>query len=182
MLALLTHLVNVLIEVIIEIMRRLLPIESGVDSSNRKNRSRIVQRIPNGGIVGVPAHRLIESSRLWKLQRHSLVLPMGSCSKRCGWTNDSIDRPSCPSLRGSCVPVVYVFFPDILTQLLHLPELVRSDAAISRTEGCCYTICVIQLHRCNYWLSCARGSDHKVLGRGGIPDVPLHGATRSTGW
>jgi hypothetical protein len=53
---LLTQFVNALIEVIIEIMTRFLRIESRVDSGHGENRSGIVERIPNCGVVGVPGY------------------------------------------------------------------------------------------------------------------------------
>ena len=55
---LLTHLVNAFIEVVIEILTRFLRIEIRVNSSHRENRSGIVERIPNRGIVGVPGYFL----------------------------------------------------------------------------------------------------------------------------
>jgi hypothetical protein len=55
---LLTHFVYVFIKIAIEFMRRRLRIESGVDSSYRKNSSGIVECIPHHGVVCVTADGL----------------------------------------------------------------------------------------------------------------------------
>jgi hypothetical protein len=55
---LLTHFVYAFIKIAIEFMRRRLCIESGVNSSHRKDRSGIVECIPHHGVVGVTADRL----------------------------------------------------------------------------------------------------------------------------
>lgn len=62
---LLTHFVNVFIEVVIEILTRFLRIEIRVNGGHRENRSGIVERIPNRSIVGVPVFFVfIDASRL----------------------------------------------------------------------------------------------------------------------
>jgi hypothetical protein len=52
---LLTHFDNVLTDIVRKFTRSVLRIENGVDSGYRENRSRIVERVPNLGIVAEAA-------------------------------------------------------------------------------------------------------------------------------